>query len=714
MFTMSRSSLPMYTVVGWLMVSVALCWSGDASAADEVAVLPEIVVTPTRSDEDAADVPGTTEVIRGEDIQGRKLSRSTPEALKELPAVMVQRTSHGQGSPFIRGFTGFRTLFLIDGIRLNNSVFRDGPNQYWNSVDSFSYDRLELVKGPASVLYGSDAIGGAVNALTLSPFDRVTDPDRPWGGRTSYRYSTAEDSHTVRAEGYTVQEGKLGASAGVTYRDYGDLRAGGDTGEQPHTGYTEADVDAKLEYRVTEDTRLTLAHQTVSQNDVWRTHKTIYAKSFEGTKVGDEKKRTLDQDRSLTYIQLDAKELQGLVEDLNLTVSYQRQEEEQYRVKKDSTSDREGFEVDTLGASLQLTSPSAIGEWVYGLEYYRDFVTSSKTSYKADGSFKSESIQGPVADDSTYDSLGAYLQDSVPIGPRAEVVLGGRYNYNVADVGAYQDPISGDEKSFSDDWDAFVGSLRALVHLDEEKRASVFAGISQGFRAPNLSDLTRFDTARSSEIETPSTDLAPERYLAYELGLKINTEPARLQLAGFYTGISDMIVRTPTRRIIDENREVTKKNAGDGHVLGVEAGASVTFFEDWCLWGNATWMDGEMDAYPTSEAEEVREPMDRLMPLTVNIGLRFKPSDRWWAETVVTVADRQDNLSSREKEDTQRIPPGGTPGYTILSFRGGYDVTRHLTLAAVLENVTDEDYRVHGSGLNEAGRNLVVSAEYRF
>jgi len=91
-----------------------------------------------------------------------------------VPGVMVQKTGHGQGSPYIRGFTGFRTLLMIDGIRLNNAVFRDGPNQYWNTVDPFSIERLEVVKGPSSVLYGSDAIGGTVNVITRGPGGETT------------------------------------------------------------------------------------------------------------------------------------------------------------------------------------------------------------------------------------------------------------------------------------------------------------------------------------------------------------------------------------------------------------------------------------------------------------------------------------------------------------------------------------------------------------
>ena len=92
--------------------------------------------------------------------------RTLPEAFRELPGVHVQKTSNGQGSPFIRGFTGFRTLALIDGVRFNNSTFREGPNQYWSNIDAMSLDHLELIPGQGSVLYGSDAIGGTMNVFT--------------------------------------------------------------------------------------------------------------------------------------------------------------------------------------------------------------------------------------------------------------------------------------------------------------------------------------------------------------------------------------------------------------------------------------------------------------------------------------------------------------------------------------------------------------------
>jgi hemoglobin/transferrin/lactoferrin receptor protein len=698
-----------------LWITVLLCTLGTEAAWGSESeapgiTLPEIVVTATRQPETRLSLPYTTDGYQDGDIQLREMSRTTPEILRKTPAVMVQKTGHGQGSPFIRGFTGFRTLFLIDGIRLNNSIFRDGPNQYWNTVDPYSIGRLELVKGPSSVLYGSDAVGGTVNALTISPFSR--DVDRAAGGRAYYRYSTAEDSHIARGEGHVIENGSLGLYAGVTYKDFGDLETG--DGEQPKTGYEETDFDAKAAYRLSPELRLIVAHQTVDQDDAWRTHKTIYAQSFEGTTVGSELERVLDQNRHLTYARLEGSDLSGFVDDIQVTFSYHRQEEERARVKDDGSSDQQGVDVDTMGAAVEAHSSGALGRWVYGAEYYHDDVASYSRKYTVEGALKSVGVQGPVADDATYDTLGVYVQDTLSLCERFDLIVGARYNRIEADADAFEDPQTGLESSLSKDWDDAVGSVRGLFRLLPDQGVNLFAGVSQGFRAPNLSDLTRLDTARTDEIETPSPDLDPEHFTAYEAGLKAETSRLAFECAYFYTDIEDMIVRTPTGQIIGDNNEVTKRNAGDGYIHGVEVNGSVYLSADWLWWGNLTWMEGEVDTYPTPAPVKVTEPVDRLMPLTANTGLRFQPSGSYWLEGVLTAADEQDRLSTRDAADTQRIPPGGTPSYLVFTLRGSWRVSDALTLTASLENISDENYRVHGSGLNEPGRNLVLAADYLF
>jgi hemoglobin/transferrin/lactoferrin receptor protein len=676
--------------------------------------LEEIVVTASRTQQRILELPYAIHVIAGSDLQRETISRTVPEALRDIPGVMVQKTSHGQGSPYLRGFTGYRTLFLVDGIRLNNSVFRDGPNQYWNTLDALAVARMEMVEGPGSVLYGSDAIGGTVNAIDeISCSGGAGDA---WRGKLYYRYASAERANMSRVETSGSLGDRVRGKVGLSLKDFGDVIGGRDVGSQPKTGYGQYDGDLMVEVTVGPGHWITFAHQLTDLDDAWRTHKTIYGTGWEGTSIGDEKKRTLDQKRALTYLQYHASDLGRLADKAVVSLSYHRQEEDQYRVKANGRGDRQGFNVGTVGAWLQMENEGFGCHCVYGLEYYRDNVDSYLTSFDADGNTVSVEIQGPVADDATYDIMGVFLEGKVPVTGRLDATLGIRYSYAAVDAQQVKDPVTGSRISVEDSWDAFVGNGRLALPIGSERRWRVFAGVSQGFRAPNLSDLTRFDTARSNEIETPAPDLAPEHFIAYEAGLKGSSSNSTIMVAYFYTVMHDLIIRTPTGRVIGDDIEVTKRNASSGYVQGLEVEASLVVAPGVEASGGLAWLDGVGDTYPTSEADLVREPIDRLAPTTgvMSILCGDPGAGAAWLGASCRIAAAQQRLSTRDKADTQRIPPGGTPGYTVFGIRGGFRVGRHMILSLALDNITNEDYRIHGSGVNEPGRNFVSALEFLF
>ena len=219
---------------------------------------------------------------------------------------------------------------------------------------------------------------------------------------------------------------------------------------------------------------------------------------WEGLAVGTDFDRILDQNRNLDYLQYHARDLEGFVEQIDASISYQAQDERETRLRSNRRRDHQGVDVDTFGAFLRLQSPTPVGRLLYGADYYHDWVSSFFSDYNPNGTFRSSRLQGPVADDSGYDLVGAYLEDQIPLfDERLELSLGGRYDHAAADVGKAQDPATGVPLSFSKAWDNVVGSGRALWHIDEARHWNVFGGVSQGFRAPNLSDLSRFDIARS-------------------------------------------------------------------------------------------------------------------------------------------------------------------------------------------------------------------------
>ncbi len=698
---------------GWMwaagMLAAVLGWAEEPVAA----TLPEVVVTAMRSETAMADVPYAGHVIGRAGLQDAA-PRTTPDALAGLPSVMVQKTSYGQGSPYLRGFTGFRTLMLVDGIRLNNSVFRDGPNQYWNTVDAWAVDRYEVVMGPASVLYGSDAVGGAVNAIGTPPPEWTG--QAVWERTLGYRGATADESHQVRAQTRGRVNERLGFAAGATWKQFGDLRGGRDVGVQKKTGYDEWALDVRADYRLGAGAVLTLAHQQVDQDDAWRTHRTPYGIDWMGLQTGDELVHAFDQDRELSYLRLAVADRPGWLTAGSLTLSRHAQAEDRYRLRADGRRDETGFDVTTWGASLVLESATDFGRWVYGMDFARDEVDSYSRKYKADGTLDQVEAQGPVADDATYDLLGVFVQNTVGLWDGAlELTPGVRATWAALDAGQVLDPASGNVRAIDDDWGSVAGSLRVLAPLGPDRRVTLFAGVSQGFRAPNLSDLTRLDTARSGELETPVEDLDPERFVSAEAGVRVAAGRLSGELAAYHTWIEDLIVRTPTGETIDEALEVTKRNAGRGTVGGVELALRYQLVEDWLVRAQGSWMTGKVDDYPTSDPVKERGYMTRLMPFTMQAAVRWQPAEKGiWLEAVVDAAEKATRLSAGDGRDTQRIPAGGTPGYGVLSLRGGVRVREALQLTLALENVADEDYRIHGSGVNEPGRNLVVQAEWMF
>lgn len=673
--------------------------------------LRPIIVIGTRKEEPLLNIPYMASSLSQNQLRERAV-RTLPEALRETPGVLVQKTAHGHGSPFIRGLTSFRNLALIDGIRFNHAAFRDGPNQYWNTIDPYSAHSIELVKGQGSTLFGSDAMGGALNVTTKRP-DYARSGFLTTG--TVYgRYSSAEDSYIGRVESSVSDRDRYGLFVGVTSKDFGELKAA-DLGRLPNTDYEEWDFDTKYEYFLKPDLQLTLYHQQVHQNDVWRTHRTIFSPSWEGTTAGSDNSRIFDQDRWLTYLQLRGAIDSPIADKLAVSLSHQWHGETRFRERGDERTEIQGFDIDTYGASVQLDKESSIGSWVYGASYYQDVADTFRTDFNADGSLRARRIQGPVGDDATYHLAAAYAQDQIEVTDRLDVYIGGRYTFAEADIDRVEDPQTGTQTQINDSWASMVGNVRALYNLDSYEENKVFLGVSQGFRAPNFSDLSRLDTSRSNEIETPSAGLDPERLLTYEGGWIGDFSFLQGGVSYYYSDVNDFIVRTPTGRVIEGDNEVTKQNAGDGYIQGFEVWWDWEFAPQFSFFGNFAWQEGELDTYPTSAPIKVREPKSKMLPTTGQVGLRWAKPDRGlWVEGLVTIAAKQDQLNTRDLGDTQRIPPGGTPGYVVATVRGGWSVTEDFLTTIAVENIFNEDYRVHGSGQNEPGINLVLGAEFTF
>ncbi|MBT5305362.1 MAG: TonB-dependent receptor, partial [Candidatus Scalindua sp.] len=302
-----------------------------------------------------------------------------------------------------------------------------------------------------------------------------------------------------------------------------------------------------------------------------------------------------------------------------------------------------------------------------------------------------------------------YFQDEISISDKLEMLIGMRYSYVALDSDKVEDPDSGNEIDITADWEGLVGNLRFMYY--PSNNWNIFTGVSQGFRAPNLSDMTRFQA--DSTFETPTEGLDDEDFITFEVGGKANFKKLTAQASYYYTIVEDMLVRSPTGGTVDGSPEVQKKNIGEGFVNGVEASVSYSPFKQWTTFGNFSWTNG--DVKQIQDDEERDKPFDRLMPLTGRFGVRWESQEpRMWVEGQTTMVNNQDRLSLRDRTDTNRIPTRGTPGYTIYSIRGGIKVNEHINVSIAAENLSDKSYRVHGSGQNEPGINFIFSTAFSF
>ncbi len=686
----------------------ALLTVGSLSAQD---LLDPLVVTATRSENSLSSVPYTLERLDADFIEDNT-RRTLPEALEFTPGVLVQATAYGHGSPFIRGFTGRQNLLLVDGVRINNSTWRGGPVQYWNTIDSYAIDSLELVKSQGSVLYGSDAVGGTLNAFSQSSDFR----DQPEGvffndGSMYYEYRTnGEGSHVGRLESNFGVGGRYGIHLGLTGKDFGDIEDDA-VGRMRNTGYPEQDVDFRFDMALNRNVTLTLAYQYVNQDDVWRWHRTIYNPGwFHGSHIIPSQTGTgflseiYDQERSLAYLKLAGvnDEADAFIDAWSVTLSWQKTQDSTSRVQNNGATRNSGIDLNTYGLDISLQSEAGPGTLVYGFDYYVDEADSH--------AFRNNVFtptDRPVADDSSYHLFGAYTQyEWRPVEPLT-VTGGVRYTYAEAEWDRYRvNTAAPADTGGGNDWDDLSASLRANYELND--CWSIYGGLSQAFRAPNLNDLTGSTISQSFIASFGSPNLDPEKYLTAELGTRYSTGNLSFYLTGFYTWTRDGIagVRRDTNNDGIPDTSVSQ-NGDDGFVYGFEAEGAWNFSPCWTLSAMAGWNEGKTDV------NGVEEWISRQLPLSGSIALRWTHPDEWlWIQGRLVGAVKEDRISAADQlADNTRIPTNGTPGYLAAMIHAGCRPCENLELTCGIENVFDTDYRIHGSGQNKPGINGILGAK---
>lgn len=703
----------------------------------------------------SAQVPGEPEVE--EDAWARssvsrahmdeRQPRSAPDALRWEPGVAIQQTSHAQASPYVRGMTGQQVVHLFDGIRLNNGIYRQGPNQYFFTVDQRSVEQLDVLRGSTSVRFGSDALGGAILATPRTPvltLDHEGVSARP---RVSLRYGSADRELGGRGE----LELRLGRDTamlfGVGYRDVSRLRSGGvvrhrdrsptpttrgdlapwvprfveesaNPGEldrwrtQLGTGFREATFDARLVHRLRPKLRAIAAVYGYRQMDAPRTDQCPAPEA-----PLDECLFIDRQFRTLSYLALrgDA----GPMRDVDLIVSHQRHEEARRRDRPRSNIEHRWKDVvDTFGVTFRAATPKRELRNVdvrlrYGFEMFRDQVSTSNGFRTFTDTLDTRQLsRGQYLAGSHFLQLGAWTEASLE--PVDWLQLSGGGRVALVDAGAPPDAESG-TRSVNRTFHAVLA--RGGVTLRPSDAVRIHANVDQGFRAPNLDDLTsRQQVGPGFQFE--NAELTPERTITTELGLGIRHSIVRFDVWGYATLLDDAIQRivreiddcppsTPDcRGSRDPFQLVNARNRS--RIFGSEGGLTLFLPQAITLRSTFSYAWGEGPPLGDRDEAEGDLPLSRIPPPQGTFEGRYRHRRTGlWGSVGLRWAAKQDRLAISDQSDP-RIPDGGTPGYATLDLRLGYRFRNNLALSVVMENVTDTAYRVHGSSVNGPGRGVLL------
>jgi iron complex outermembrane receptor protein/hemoglobin/transferrin/lactoferrin receptor protein len=428
------------------------------------------------------------------------------------------------------------------------------------------------------------------------------------------------------------------------------------------------------------------------------------------------------QDRTLAYLALRGDPSPRLT-DLALILSWQnhhevrRKDRPRSSVRFDSTDD-----VDTLGLRALATTPITTF-WDegalsvrYGLDYYADSVSSESSQSFTDIDRTFALSRGQYVEGSTYVSGGLFTELEARFTTRIRAHAGARAA--LVDARSPADAASA-TRALSAGYGAVVGraGVATKVVEDDDVDLGLYFNWDQGFRAPNLDDLTsRQQAGPGFQFENP--DLTPERTNTFELGAVLDAGFLRVEGWGFATILDDAIVRAvrnaddcpvATPECTSSRAQYQLVNAvGAGTILGAEGGATVYLPADVTLRATISYAWGETPGFDSRGETRQRVPLSRVPPLngTVEARWRHLPTGIYTGAALRWATD-QTRLAPSDLGDA-RIPIGGTPGYAVLDLRAGIRWSRHLRFSVVFENVFDAAYRLHGSSIDGAGRGVLA------
>ncbi len=703
--------------------------------------LDQIVVSAAKWNQLARENPTKVSMVTPKDLALQN-PQTAADLLNISGEVFIQKSQQGGGSPMIRGFATNRLLIAVDGIRMNTAIFRSGNLQNVISLDPFAIERAEVMFGPGSILYGSDAIGGVMSFYTLNPQFSLNESIFI-KGNSSVRHSTANNEFTGHID-INLGWKNFAMITSITHTDYGDLKMGSvgpdeylkpfyvnridgedkvfendDPELQTPTGYSQINLMQKLRYKPNENWNLSYGFHYSSTSNYDRYDRLIRTRN--GLPRSAEWYYG-PQKWMMNNLEITNQYNNSVYDDMTIRLAHQFFEES--RVDRDFNDDIKRSRIEKINAySINFDFNKSFDQQhniIYGLEFVYNDVVSNGTD---ENILTSDIVPGPSRyPQSNWSSYAAYLTYQFKMSQNLLLQTGARYNYfNINaefDKTFYPFPFTKTELNNG----ALTGSI-GLVYTPE-KSWSIGFNLSSGFRSPNIDDMGKVFDSEPGSVVIPNPNLKAEYAYNAELGIaKVFNDFMKIDLTGYYTFLDEaMVRRNYSLNGLDSlvySGELSQiqaiQNAASAYVWGIQTGVELKLPVGFGFSTRFNYQQGEEELDDGSKS-----PLRHAGPWFGSTHLTFSAQRmKMDLYAVYNGEVSYDNLAEEERgktylyaEDENGNPY--SPSWYTLNLKMSYQLSDLLFISGGIENITDQRYRPYSSGLAAAGRNFVLSLRAGF
>lgn len=706
--------------------------------------LDEIVLSATKWKQDKKDVYQKVSSITREDIVFSN-PQTAADMLQQTGQIFVQKSQLGGGSPMIRGFATNRILISVDGIRMNNAIFRGGNIQNIISVDPLAIEKTEVVFGPGALIYGSDAIGGALNLYTINPKFSSND-SLNISGKALARYATASNEKTGNIQ-LNFGLKKWAFLTNISFSDFGDLKMGkygpdeylrneyaatqngedvminnNDPRVQTSTGYNQINILQKIRYKPNETWDYTGALYFSTTSDYSRYDRLI---RYSGNNLRSAEWFYGPQKWFMGNLQISKKSKSKFYDQARFTNAYQHFEESRNdRAFNDDILYNTSERVRAFSSNLDFEKKiSKKFKTFYGIEYVYNHINSKGNQTNINTSEK-ERTASRYPDGASWQSLAAYLNLETKLSDQLTFTSGLRYNlfFIDADFTENNDFYNLPFRKARLRTGAFTGSTG--MNWQPNTILEWRVNLSTAFRSPNIDDIGKTFDSEPGKVVVPNPRLDPEYAYNAEIGVQFNFDDnLTFDIAAFYTHLTNSMVRRPfSFNGMDQivyNGELSEvqsiQNAAQSKVYGFEASTKIKLTAFLNMSSHISYVNGHEE-----QEDGQLTPLRHAPPI-------FGSTHVFWKKNKLTLdfyADYNGELSfydlapsEIEKEYLYAIDENGnpySPAWYTLNVKSKYDLSKKIQITMALENITNQRYKTYSSGIVAPGMNFISSLIYNF